>query len=52
VRFKSLTQTHPDAAKRMLEQAQRGLEERYRVYEDLATRDGSRFELASQDIPS
>ena len=46
VRFKSLTQTHPDAAKRMLEQAQRGLEERYRVYEDLATRDGSRFELA------
>ena len=52
VRFKSLTQTHPDAAKRMLDQAQRGLEERYRVYEDLATRDGSRFQLASQDIPS
>jgi pyruvate-ferredoxin/flavodoxin oxidoreductase len=52
VRFKSLTQTHPDAAKRMLDQAQRGLEERYRVYEDLATRDGSRFELASQDISS
>ena len=46
VRFKSLAQTHPDAAKRMLEQAQRGLEERYRVYEDLATRDGSRFALA------
>ena len=37
---------------RALEQAQRGLEERYRVYEDLATRDGSRFELASQDLPS
>ena len=44
VRFKSLAQTHPDAAKRMLEQAQRGLEERYRVYEDLAARDGSRFD--------
>jgi len=43
VRFKSLTQTHPDKAKRMLEQAQRGVEERYRVYEDLAARDGSRF---------
>jgi pyruvate-ferredoxin/flavodoxin oxidoreductase len=44
VRFKSLTQTHPDLAKRMLDEAQRGVEERYRVYEDLATRDGSRFD--------
>ena len=52
VRFKSLVQTHPDAAKRMLEQSQRGLEERYRVYEDLASRDGSRFQMAIQDIPS
>ena len=43
VRFKSLAQTHPDAAKRMLDEAQRGVEERYRVYEDLAARDGSRF---------
>jgi pyruvate-ferredoxin/flavodoxin oxidoreductase len=50
VRFKSLTQTHPDAAKRMLAEAQRGLEERYQVYEDLASRDGSRFQLASEDI--
>ena len=31
VRFKSLVQTHPDSAKRMLEQAQRALEERYRL---------------------
>ena len=52
VRFKSLTQTHPDAAKRMLDEAQRGLEERYQVYEDLASRDGSRFQLAAQDISS
>ena len=44
VRFKSLVQTHPDSAKRMLEQAQRALEERYRLYEDLAARDGSRFQ--------
>ena len=52
VRFKSLVQTHPDSAKRMLEQAQRALEERYRLYEDLAARDGSRFQPHWQDIPS
>ena len=50
VRFKSLTQTHPDLAKRMLDEAQRGVEERYRVYEDLAARDGSRFERPGRDI--
>ncbi len=44
VRFKSLARTHPDTAKRMLDEAQRGVEERYRVYEDLAARDGSRFD--------
>jgi len=43
VRFKSLTQTRPDDARHMLKQAQLDLEERYRVYEDLAARDGSRF---------
>jgi len=43
VRFKSLTQTRPDEARHMLKQAQLELEERYRVYEDLAARDGSRF---------
>jgi pyruvate-ferredoxin/flavodoxin oxidoreductase len=47
VRFKSLAQTHPDTAKRMLDEAQHGIEERYRVYEDLATRDGSRFQAQS-----
>ena len=52
VRFKSLVQTHPDSAKRMLEQAQRALEERYRMYEDLAARDGSRFQPHWQDSPS
>ena len=51
VRFKSLTQTHPDAAKRMLEQAQRGLEERYRCTRiwRRATAAGS---SPPQDIPS
>jgi pyruvate-ferredoxin/flavodoxin oxidoreductase len=52
VRFKSLVQTHPDAAKKMLDQAQRALEERYRMYEDLAARDGSRFHPHWQDLPS
>ncbi len=52
VRFKSLTQTNPDAAKRMLEQAQIGVEERYRLYEDLAARDGSRFHPHWQDPAS
>jgi pyruvate-ferredoxin/flavodoxin oxidoreductase len=52
VRFKSLAQTHPDTAKRMLEQAQRVLEERYRLYEDLASRDGSRFHPLWQDVTS
>ena len=46
VRFKALAQTHPDAAKRMLERSQQGILERYQVYEDLASRDGSRFHPA------
>jgi len=43
VRFKGLMQTHPDEARLMLTQAQLALDERYRLYEDLAARDGSRF---------
>ena len=43
VRFKALMQTHPDEARRMLTQAQLALDERYRLYEDMAARDGSRF---------
>jgi pyruvate-ferredoxin/flavodoxin oxidoreductase len=46
VRFKALAQTHPDTAKKMLDRAQRGILERYQVYEDLASRDGSRFHPA------
>jgi len=43
VRYKILTQTDPEGAARMLRQAQAVIDERYRVYEDLAGRDGSRF---------
>ena len=43
VRFKSLVQTRPDDARLMLAQAQLSVEERYRLYEDFASRDGTRF---------
>jgi len=43
VRFKSLVQTRPDDARLMLAQAQLSLEEKYRLYEDFASRDGTRF---------
>jgi pyruvate-ferredoxin/flavodoxin oxidoreductase len=43
VRYKVLTQTDPEGAAHMLRQAQAVIDERYRVYEDLAGRDGSRF---------
>jgi pyruvate-ferredoxin/flavodoxin oxidoreductase len=43
LRFDSLTRTRPDDARRMLAQAQLELEEKYRIYEDPAARDGSRF---------
>ena len=51
VRFKAIAQTHPDLAKQMLDRSQRGILERYQVYEDLASRDGSRFE-SGVDITS
>ncbi len=43
VRFKVVEQTNPGEARRMLQQAQLAVEERYKLYEDLAARDGSRF---------
>jgi pyruvate-ferredoxin/flavodoxin oxidoreductase len=43
VRFKVIEQTNPSEAAHMLQQAQLALEERYILYEDLASRDGSRF---------
>jgi pyruvate-ferredoxin/flavodoxin oxidoreductase len=49
VRYKVLTQTDPAGARQMLKQAQAALDERYRAYEDLAARDGSRFQPNWED---
>ena len=43
VRFKVVEQINPGEARHMLRQAQLALVERYKLYEDLAARDGSRF---------
>jgi pyruvate-ferredoxin/flavodoxin oxidoreductase len=43
VRYKILSQTQPQDAATMMRQAQAAADERYRLYEDLAARDGSRF---------
>ena len=43
VRFSALMRTRPDDARHMLAQAQLAVEEKYRIYEDSAARDGSRF---------
>jgi pyruvate-ferredoxin/flavodoxin oxidoreductase len=43
LRYKTLTRTEPEMATHMLHQAQASVLERYRVYEDMAARDGSRF---------
>jgi len=43
VRFKVVQQTNPSEADRMLHQAQLAADERYKMYEDMAARDGSRF---------
>lgn len=50
LRYKTLTRTHPDAAAEMMRQAQAAADERYRIYEDLAARDGSRFLPHWQDV--
>ena len=50
VRFKVLEQTHPSEARHMLQQAQLVVEERYKLYEDLASRDGSRFHPHWQEL--
>jgi len=43
LRFRILTKLDPEGAATMLRQAQAAADERYRNYEDLAGRDGSRF---------
>jgi pyruvate-ferredoxin/flavodoxin oxidoreductase len=49
-RYSSLTQTHPESAAELLGQAQAAADERYRIYEDLAARDGSRFLPHWEDV--
>ena len=43
LRYTSVKQANPQGAAEMLAQAQAAVDEKYRVYEDLASRDGSRF---------
>jgi pyruvate-ferredoxin/flavodoxin oxidoreductase len=43
IRYSSLAVTRPEEARKLLEAAQNWVDERYRVYEDIAARDGSRF---------
>ena len=42
-RYRLLTQTRPEDAPMLLREAQAVVDERYRVYEDMATRAGTRF---------
>ena len=50
VRYKSLTRGNPERAAALLAQAQAAAEESYRIYEDLAARDGSRFLPHWEDV--
>jgi pyruvate-ferredoxin/flavodoxin oxidoreductase len=43
IRYRSLARTRPQEARDLLEAAQHWIDEKYRVYEDMAARDGSRF---------
>ena len=42
-RYRLITRTRPDDAPMLLREAQAVVDERYRVYEDMAARDGTRF---------
>ncbi|HVA37243.1 MAG TPA: pyruvate:ferredoxin (flavodoxin) oxidoreductase [Candidatus Dormibacteraeota bacterium] len=45
LRYKTLTRDRPAEAETLLETAQTGVTAKYRQYEELASRDGSRFQL-------
>ena len=45
IRYSSLADARPDEAALLLAAAQTAVVEKYRQYEDLATRDGSRFQV-------
>ena len=48
-RYRILTQTRPEDARMLLREAQAAVDERYRVYEDMAAREGKRFHPFWQD---
>ncbi|MBV8146131.1 MAG: pyruvate:ferredoxin (flavodoxin) oxidoreductase, partial [Gammaproteobacteria bacterium] len=48
-RYRILTRTRPEDARVLLREAQAVVDERYRVYEDLAAREGTRFHPYWQD---
>lgn len=43
LRYRTVAQTRPEEARRLLRQAQAAVDERYRIYEDIAAREGARF---------
>ena len=49
LRYRILTQTRPEDAPLLLRQAQATVDERYRLYEDMAAREGTRFHPFWQD---
>ncbi|WP_051116011.1 pyruvate:ferredoxin (flavodoxin) oxidoreductase [Methyloferula stellata] len=51
IRYRSLAQSRPAEAAELLAMAQRGVDEKYRQYEDLARRDGSRFNVEAHPAP-
>lgn len=50
LRYKTLENTQPELAKHLLHQADAVAKERYRTYEDMAARDGSRFLPHWEDV--
>ena len=50
LRYKTIVRNNPEGAAEMLVQAQTAVDEKYRIYEDLAARDGSRFLPHWEDV--
>ncbi|WP_122040446.1 pyruvate:ferredoxin (flavodoxin) oxidoreductase [Asaia bogorensis] len=50
LRYKTLSRTNPEQAEHLLHQAQAAALERYRLYEDMASRDGRRFLPHWEDV--
>ncbi len=51
-RFKMLTKSKPDVAKRLFQEAQRDADTRWRLYESLAARDFKPKEAAPKPTPA